>query len=116
LEVLNATGEWVPAPYVPNSFVVNIGDLLSTVSGGQFVATKHRVRTNTAARGDGKGRYSVPFFFEPGENCFVRSIDDGEGVVYGEYVREKMGTWVEYQDEPEDHINIASSATVAVEA
>lgn len=118
LEVLNAAGEWVNAPYVPGSIVVNIGDLLASVSGGRFVATKHRVRTNSGggtARGDGMGRFSVPFFFEPGEDCVVRSVDGGEGVVYGEYVRQKMSTWVEYQDQPDEQ-NLEADRSVAVSA
>ncbi|KAK2768534.1 hypothetical protein FQN54_000390 [Arachnomyces sp. PD_36] len=111
LEVQDSTGKWVPAPYVPGSMVVNIGDLMAQVSGGRFVATMHRVRAPTgsaaaaAGAGDGFGRFSVPFFFEPGERCVVRSVDDagdGEGVVYGDHVREKMKTWVEFRDEDED--------------
>ena len=118
LEVLNASGDWVPAPYVPNSLVVNIGDLLAKVSGGRFVATMHRVRTNDggASRKDGMGRFSVPFFFEPGENCLVRSIDGREGVLYGEHVRKKMGTWVEFQDVADEPVELASTSVVAVEA
>lgn len=119
LEVLNANDEWVPAPYVPGSLVVNIGDLLARVSGGRFVATMHRVRTNRGSPNsqDGMGRFSVPFFFEPGEDCVVRSVDGGESVVYGEYVRKKMGTWVEYQDEDEQERQAVPVAkVVAVEA
>lgn len=118
LEVLNASEEWVPAPYIPNSLVVNIGDLLAKVSGGKFVATMHRVRTNEggASRSDGMGRFSVPFFFEPGENCLVTSIDGGESVVYGEHVRKKMGTWVEFQDLPDEPAEVAPAGGVAVEA
>lgn len=118
LEVLNAAGEWVAAPYVPGSIVVNIGDLLASVSGGRFVATMHRVRTNSggATRGEGMGRFSVPFFFEPGEDCVVRSVDGGEGIVYGEYVRQKMSTWVEYQDQPEQRGKVEEGRRVAVAA
>jgi isopenicillin N synthase-like dioxygenase len=116
--VLNASGDWVPAPYVPNSLVVNIGDLLAKVSGGRFVATMHRVRTNEggASRGHGMGRFSVPFFFEPGENCLVSSIDAGESVVYGEHVRKKMGTWVEFQDVLDEPVEAVQTSGVAVEA
>lgn len=119
LEVRNAVGEWVPASYVPDSIVVNIGDLLASVSGGRFVATTHRVRANAGggARRDGMGRFSVPFFFEPGENCVVRSIDgNNTGMVYGEYVRQKMSTWVEYQDQPEEGDGLEADRSVAVAA
>jgi len=103
LEVLNATGDWVPAPYVPGSIVVNIGDLMARVSGSRFTATMHRVRSppfrETVA--DAKfGRFSVPFFFEPGESCVVVPVDGGkESVMYGEHVRKKMLTWVEFQED-----------------
>ncbi|PYH94514.1 oxidoreductase [Aspergillus ellipticus CBS 707.79] len=97
LEVRDSPGQWIPAPYIPGSLVVNIGDLMAKVSGARFVATMHRVRAPPATRAP-LGRISVPFFFEPGEKCLVSSVDGtGEAVVYGEHVRAKMQTWVEYQ-------------------
>lgn len=115
LEVRNSSGEWVAAPYIPESLVVNIGDLMAKVSGGRFVATMHRVRAppmNASAsavtgqqngEGQAMGRISVPFFFEPGEKCLVRSVDADEGfVLYGEHVRAKMKTWVEFQDDEDN--------------
>ncbi|PWY96127.1 putative iron/ascorbate oxidoreductase [Aspergillus sclerotioniger CBS 115572] len=110
LEVQNASGDWIPVPYIPGSLVVNIGDLMAKVSGGRFVATMHRVRIGGwASEGEGEGgggsgkglglgRISVPFFFEPGEECVVRDLcGGGDEVVYGDHVRAKMRTWVEYQ-------------------
>lgn len=92
--MLSPDGRWVAAPYVPGSLVVNIGDLMAKVSGGRFIATYHRVRSSP-----GVERYSVPFFFEPGVDCMVRSVDgDGEVAVYGEHVLTKMKGWVEFQD------------------
>lgn len=109
LEVKDSSDKWVPAPYIPESIVVNIGDLMAQVSGGRFVATMHRVRAppmkTTITDGDETtstkfGRFSVPFFFEPGEDCVVRSVDDeSNSVVYGEHVRAKMKTWVEYNEQ-----------------
>jgi isopenicillin N synthase-like dioxygenase len=105
LEVQNSAGEWIPAPYVPGSMVVNIGDLMAKVSGGRWIATYHRVRStkqDDVAQEEGKlgkGRYSVPFFFEPGLQCVVKNVDVGGGeVIYGEHVLEKMKGWVEFQD------------------
>ena len=105
-------------PDVPETIVVNIGDLLAQVSGGKFVATKHRVRTNSRGSSgvDGMGRFSVPFFFEPGEACVVQSIEGNESVVYGEYVRAKMGTWVEYQDDDDVEAGLEQPVGVPVEA
>lgn len=67
LEVLNSTGSWISAPYIPNTIVVNIGDLMAKVSGGRWVATMHRVRApmhksdEEGEHGPGFGRFSVPF-------------------------------------------------------
>ena len=45
------------------------------------------------------GRFSVPFFFEPGQKCLIKPVNgDGDVVVYGEHVRAKMRTWVEFKD------------------
>ncbi|KAL9112016.1 MAG: hypothetical protein Q9227_003636 [Pyrenula ochraceoflavens] len=94
LEVCNADGIWIPAPYVPDSLVVNIGDLMARMSGSRFVATQHRVRSS------GAERFSVPFFCEPGVNAMIG--EKGKEVRYEEFVLGKMGTWVEFQDLTED--------------
>ena len=43
LEVENAAGEWVPVPPRDDAFVVNLGEMLQTITGNYFVATNHRV-------------------------------------------------------------------------
>ena len=43
LEVLSPQDEWVPAPCIDDTILVNIGDTMSFWSGGQLKATKHRV-------------------------------------------------------------------------
>jgi isopenicillin N synthase-like dioxygenase len=57
LQVMNAADEWVAAPPIEGTFIVNIGDLLEGWTNGRFKATQHRV-VNT-----GKDRYSMPLFF-----------------------------------------------------
>ncbi|RFU32280.1 hypothetical protein B7463_g4068, partial [Scytalidium lignicola] len=59
LEILNKNAEWIAAPPIEGTFVVNVGDWLQRISNGQFVSTVHRVKKLT---GD-KPRYSMPFFF-----------------------------------------------------
>ena len=57
LQVMNTDDYWIEAPPIPGCFIVNIGDIFETWSGGQFKSTQHRV-VNT-----GRVRYSFPLFF-----------------------------------------------------
>jgi isopenicillin N synthase-like dioxygenase len=57
LQVMNSADEWVEAPPLEGTFIVNIGDLLEGWTNGRFKATQHRV-VNT-----GRERYSLPLFF-----------------------------------------------------
>jgi isopenicillin N synthase-like dioxygenase len=57
LEVMNESGVWIDAPPLPDAYVVNIGDMLELWTGGEFVATSHRVRKVS------QERYSFPLFF-----------------------------------------------------
>jgi isopenicillin N synthase-like dioxygenase len=76
---------------------VNIGDLMAKFSGNRWVATFLRVRFSKKLGAAPKGGYLVLFFFEPGLNCVVKSLDGGK-VVYGEHVLKKMKGWVEFRD------------------
>jgi isopenicillin N synthase-like dioxygenase len=106
LEVLNAEDQWIPAPYVPDSLVVNVGDLMAQMSGGRFVATQHRVRSS------GVERFSVPFFCEPGVEAMVG--EKGREVRYEEFVLNKMGTWVEFQDPMEEAESMSAHSVVSM--
>ncbi|GCB27478.1 probable iron/ascorbate oxidoreductase DDB_G0283291 [Aspergillus awamori] len=58
LQVLNARQEWILAPPIPGTLVVNISDCLSIWTNKKFKSTIHRVTNLT-----GQERYTVPFFF-----------------------------------------------------
>lgn len=58
LQVESPSGEWVDVPIVPDSFVVNLGEMLQAMTGNYFVATPHRVITNEA-------RMSAGYFHGP---------------------------------------------------
>jgi isopenicillin N synthase-like dioxygenase len=43
LEVLDPSGEWIPVPPVRGAIVMNIGEMLQSMTGNYLVATTHRV-------------------------------------------------------------------------
>jgi isopenicillin N synthase-like dioxygenase len=69
LQVMNAEDEWVEAPPIPGAFIVNIGDIFETWSGGRFKSTQHRV-VNTGAE-----RYSFPLFFGLDYHAVVEPLE-----------------------------------------
>ncbi|WP_417673901.1 isopenicillin N synthase family dioxygenase [Roseibium sp.] len=60
LEVRTRNGAWLAAPYIPDTFVCNIGDCLMRWTNDLYVSTPHRV-----VNPSGRERYSVPFFLDP---------------------------------------------------
>lgn len=58
LQVENTAGEWIDVPVVPESFVINLGEMLQAITGNYFVATPHRVITN-------EPRLSAGYFHGP---------------------------------------------------
>ncbi|HEY6359189.1 MAG TPA: 2OG-Fe(II) oxygenase family protein, partial [Vicinamibacterales bacterium] len=70
LEVRTRAGEWVTAPPIPATFVVNVGDLMARWTNDRFVSTPHRVVNSS-----GRARYSVGVFFDP---AFDTVIDPAE--------------------------------------
>lgn len=101
LEVQNPdTGEWLVVPVVPGAFVVNIGDLMSVWTNGQWRSTKHRVRVpEPEARS--VPRVSIPFFHQPNwlaeVECLPSCLEPGQQPKYepvrsGEYLLGKIQT------------------------
>ncbi|MEL6573223.1 MAG: 2-oxoglutarate and iron-dependent oxygenase domain-containing protein [Pseudomonadota bacterium] len=69
LQVMNAEDVWVEAPPIPGCFIVNIGDIFETWSGGQFKSTQHRVNNI------GRERYSFPLFFGLDYHAVVEPLE-----------------------------------------
>ncbi|KAA9022672.1 isopenicillin N synthase family oxygenase [Niallia endozanthoxylica] len=69
LQVRNKEGEWVSAPPVEGSFIINIGDLVQAMSNGRYSSNVHRV-VNTS----GVARYSIPFFIDLDYDAVVETV------------------------------------------
>lgn len=74
LEVFHrATGEWVPVPAVPGSFVVNLGDLMARWTNDRWVSTIHRV-VNPPRAHSAEDRCSIAFFYQPAPDAVISCL------------------------------------------
>ncbi len=69
LEVRTAQGEWIRPPHVPDTFVVNTGEMLGRYSNDRYIATPHRVINDNGAL-----RHAIPFFFGPGLDAVIEPV------------------------------------------
>lgn len=69
LQVRNSEGDWISAPPIEGTFVINIGDLVQTMTNGRYSSTLHRV-INTS----GVARYSIPFFIDLDYQAVVETV------------------------------------------
>ena len=69
LEVESKGGEWVVAPPIEETFVINLGDTMQIWTNGEFSSTPHRVINRSGA-----DRYSIPFFASPRWNVPVKPL------------------------------------------
>ena len=91
LEVRAPEGEIVPVPPRTDAFVINVGDMLSEITGGRFKSPLHRV-INKA----GVARYSIPYFFDPNFDAKFASMPD---VSAGEYLLGKFNKFYKHRKE-----------------
>ncbi|KAL1954082.1 hypothetical protein VTO42DRAFT_1770 [Malbranchea cinnamomea] len=95
LQVRNASGEWISAPVIPGTFVVNIGDIFHYWTNGLLRSTSHRAINLT-----GENRLSIAYFFNPDSNAEIKVLNKfvseehppiHEPFVVGAWVRRLMG-------------------------
>lgn len=87
-------GEWVAAPPIEGTFVVNLGDMIPKWTNGLYHSNPHRVKNSFS---NGAYRYSIPFFYEPDYHAVIEpvpgTLKEGELPLYapctvGEHLEE----------------------------
>jgi isopenicillin N synthase-like dioxygenase len=73
LEVLDASGAWLPIQPPPGALVINIGDMLARLTNDILPSTTHRV-VNPAPDRRGHSRYSTPFFLHFRPDFLIQTL------------------------------------------
>ncbi len=98
LQVQNRSGEWLAAPPIAGSFVVNVGDLLARWSNDRFRSTPHRVINRS-----GRARYSTALFVDPNRDTMIAPVTrPGEAAHYppvtcAAYLRSRLDAAFDYR-------------------
>ncbi len=69
LELRKRDGEWVAAPWIEGTFVINLGDMFKVWTNDVYVSNLHRVVNRS-----GRERYSIPTFFNLDYNAPVACL------------------------------------------
>jgi isopenicillin N synthase-like dioxygenase len=92
LQVQDIHGNWIDAPPIDGTFVINIGNMMARWSNNRYQSTPHRVYSP-----DGAERYSIPFFVEPdfdtSVSCLPNCCAAGETPKYAPI---SAGDWMIY--------------------
>ncbi|TFK27688.1 2OG-Fe(II) oxygenase [Coprinopsis marcescibilis] len=100
LQVLNSSKQWINAPPVPGTLVINLGDEFMRITNGVFKSTVHR-----AVNRSGVERYSIPLFFgidynvllEPTVGCVSEDRPFQYDIVSaGDYIKSRLHATYNY--------------------
>jgi isopenicillin N synthase-like dioxygenase len=89
LEVRSPDDVLVPVPPRSGAFVVNVGDMLSEITGGRLRSPLHRVVNRS-----GKARYSIPLFFDPDFDARFAAMPE---ISAGEYLLGKFAQFYKHR-------------------
>ena len=97
LEVQTASGEWIAAPAIPDTVIVNTGDLMQRWTNNIFCSTKHRVMIPNDSRVK-QSRYSIAFFCHPNDDTEITSLESCQkeqspiypSILAGEYLLSRL--------------------------
>ncbi len=75
LQVRDRAGAWVDVVTMPDSFVINIGDMMQYWTNDRWISTIHRVVNPPRDQNLGSRRQSIVFFHSPNENTLISCLD-----------------------------------------
>lgn len=99
LQVYSKSAGWIDVQAVPNSFVINIGDLLARWTNDRWRSTLHRVVNPPREAFGASRRLSLVYFTAPRDDAWIECLptcqDAGNPPRYppvraGEYIRSKL--------------------------
>ena len=101
---------WLDVPYVPDSFVVNSGDMLHRWTNGHYKSTPHRALPPLD-----QTRYAIPFFYGPHFDTTIKCLPTCQSpdnpaqyppITYGDY----MTWWYRSNYDAKDQRDLAGEA------
>jgi isopenicillin N synthase-like dioxygenase len=76
LQIVGKAGQWVDVPLIDGTMIMNVGDMMETLSNGRYLATRHRVKRVK------EERYSFPLFHSCDYDYVVAPVMPGEAPRY----------------------------------
>jgi isopenicillin N synthase-like dioxygenase len=101
LQVQDINGEWFHAPPIPNTIIVNVADLLSRWTGGEYKSTPHRVVNKS-----NNERLSLVLAFDPDPETVIDPKEifgndyeaNSEPITCGDYLIWRFGKAFSYRN------------------
>src|ERR1051326_2838766 len=72
LAVRLPSGEWLPPPVIPGTFLINLGNMMRRWSNDRFLSTPHGVLNDSGA-----DRYSIAYFHSPNPDAVIQCLPSG---------------------------------------
>ncbi len=98
LQVQGSGGTWLTAHPIPDTFVVNVGDLLARWTNDRFRSTPHRVVNSS-----GRTRLSTALFIDPNRDTLIDPVLEPGAVAHyppvtcGDYLRARFDATFAYR-------------------
>jgi isopenicillin N synthase-like dioxygenase len=99
LQACTVTGDWIDVMPTPESFVINVGDLMARWTNDRWRSTVHRVANPPSGAGARSRRQSIAFFCHPNFDAVVSAFPSCvpagaapryEPILAGRHMRAKM--------------------------